>query len=209
MPKHELGEQYADFEQQEHVLRFGMWVFLASEILLFSALFAAYAFYRAMYGADFVEAIRSNTLWYGTANMYILLTSSATVALAVWAARVGRRGLLVGLLVVTAVLGLVFLGVKAAEYAKHVHEGALPGVYYHFAEHPTFGANRFYTLYWVMTGIHALHVTGGIGVLCWLTWRAIGGLYTPEHHTTLEMGTLYWHLVDIVWIVLWPLLYLA
>jgi cytochrome c oxidase subunit 3 len=201
--------QYADFAQQDHALRFGMWVFLASEVLLFAALFALYGSYRAMYGADFEAAVKHNTLAYGTINMFVLLTSSFTVALAIWATRGGRPRLTVALLVGTMVLGITFLVCKGLEYAEHVHGGALPGPYYHMAELPTYGANRFFTLYWTMTGFHALHVTGGVCLLGWLTWRAAKRHYTAERHVGLEMGALYWHLVDVIWIFLWPILYLA
>jgi cytochrome c oxidase subunit 3 len=206
---HEVGEQYADFAQQDHTLKLGMWVFLASEVLLFAALFALYGAYRTMYGVDFHDAIEHNTLAYGTANMYVLLCSSFTAALSVWAVRQARSRLAVGLQLITISLGLAFLTIKMFEYAKHFHERALPGGYYHLSELPTFGANRFYTMYWVMTGLHALHVTGGLCVLGWLTWRTWTRHYTPEHYTGLEMGTMYWHLVDVVWIFLWPILYLA
>jgi cytochrome c oxidase subunit 3 len=187
----------------------GMWVFLGSEALLFAGLFALYAAYRAMYGDDFLAALKHNTLWYGTTNTFILLTSSLTVALTIWAARHGRWRWIVGLLLATIAQGLAFLFIKGFEYLRHAREGALPGPWYHMAELPTFGANRFYTLYWVMTSLHALHVTAGILVLAWMCARAWQRAYTVEHHTTLEMGTLYWHLVDLIWIFLWPLLYLS
>jgi cytochrome c oxidase subunit 3 len=186
-----------------------MWVFLASESLLFAGLFALYAAYRSMYLADFDDAVRHNTLVYGTVNTYILLSSSFTVALAVWATRQTRPRLAVGLLLATAALGATFLVLKLLEYREHWREGALPGPFYHWAEHPTFGANRFFTLYWLMTGLHALHVTAGLVILAWLAVRAHRRAYTAAHHTTLEMGTLYWHLIDVVWIFLWPLLYLV
>jgi cytochrome c oxidase subunit III len=205
----ELGEQYADWTQQDHTLRFGMWVFLASEVLLFAALFALYGGYRAMYGEEFYRAVKHNTLPYGTVNTYILLSSSFTVALSVWATRKGHYRLIIAMLATTIALGAAFLLVKSFEYIEHYREGALPGPYYHLAALPTLGANRFYTLYWVMTGLHAFHVTGGLIVLAWLLWRASHRFYTPTRHVTLEMGTLYWHLIDVIWIFLWPLLYLA
>jgi cytochrome c oxidase subunit 3 len=209
VPRHSLGEQFADLAEEEHALRFGMWVFLASELMLFAGLFALYASYRAMYPADFARAIRENTLAHGTVNMYLLLTSSATAAGAVAAAKGDRRRLTALLLGVTMLLGIAFLGVKGLEYAKHVREGALPGVAYHLAKLPGPGANRFFTLYWTLTGVHALHVAGGLGVMGWMTWRAARGFYDPAHTVTLEMGTLYWHLVDVMWIVLWPIFYLG
>jgi len=206
---HELGEQYGDFAQQDHTLKFGMWVFLASEVLLFAALFALYAAYRTMYVDDFRAAIEHNTLAYGTVNMFVLLVSSFTVALSVWAVRHGRNGTAVALQLTTIALGIAFLVIKLFEYAEHFHERALPGRYYHMTELPTFGANRFFTMYWVMTGVHALHVTGGVCVVGWLVYRTATRHYTPEHYAGLEMGTMYWHLVDVIWIFLWPLLYLA
>lgn len=209
MHAHELGEQYGDFAQQDHTLKFGMWVFLASEVLLFAALFALYAAYRTMYVDDFRAAIEHNTLAYGTVNMFVLLVSSFTVALSVWAVRHGRNGTAVALQLTTIALGIAFLVIKLFEYAEHFHERALPGRYYHMTELPTFGANRFFTMYWVMTGVHALHVTGGVCVVGWLVYRTATRHYTPEHYAGLEMGTMYWHLVDVIWIFLWPLLYLA
>jgi cytochrome c oxidase subunit 3 len=204
----ELGEQYPDFPTQDQTLTFGMWIFLASEALLFAALFALYAAYRTMYPHEFAEAIDENTRWFGTGNMYILLTSSLTAALSVSAVRAGRAGRAARLLAATALLGLLFLVVKGVEYAHHVHEGSLPGRYYHDGRLPTFGANRFFTMYWVMTGFHALHVTAGLVVVIWMAIGAARGRYTPDHHAKLEMGTMYWHLVDVIWIFLWPLLYL-
>jgi cytochrome c oxidase subunit 3 len=204
-----LGEQFDSMEQQDHALRLGMWTFLASELLLFAGFFALYAAYRTMYRADFAAAIHHNSLFYGTVNTFVLLTSSFTVALTIWAVRHGRPRLCAAFLGVTILQGLTFLVLKGIEYAKHIHEGALFGRFYHFNELPTHGANRFFTLYWAITGLHALHVTAGIGVLAWMTRSALKRRYTAEQHTWLEMGTLYWHLVDVIWIFLWPLLYLS
>lgn len=205
----ELGEHFDDYAKQDESLQLGMWVFLASEVLLFAALFTLYSAYRAMYPADFSAAVAHNMVWLGTANTYVLLTSSAFAALAVSAARQDRRRLTAGLLAATALLALVFLAIKLWEYRVHWNEGALPGPYYHLAALPSYGANRFYTVYWVMTGFHALHVTAGLGVVAWMAVRAWRGWYGSRHHTKLEMGTLYWHLVDVIWLFLWPLLYLS
>jgi cytochrome c oxidase subunit 3 len=209
VPAPKLGEQFGSYSVQEHALRLGMWAFLGSELLLFAGLFALYAAYRTMYGPDFEAAIRHNTLWYGTINTFILLTSSLTVALSVWAVRREKFKLVVFFLFITILQGAAFLVVKTLEYVKHYTDGALPGPYYHWHELPTFGANRFYTMYWVMTGLHAGHVIAGMCVLAWFCWRAHHRHYTAEHHTMLEMGTLYWHLVDVIWIFLWPMLYLS
>jgi cytochrome c oxidase subunit III len=208
-PRPVLGEQFSDFETQEQTLELGMWIFLATEVLLFAALFALYASYRTMFPHDFKEGIDHNTLALGTINMYVLLTSSLLAALAVSAVRAARPRAASLLLCGTVLLGAAFLVIKLYEYAEHWREGALPGPYYHFAEVPSFGGNRFFTMYWVMTGFHALHVTAGVCVVSWMASRAWRGFYTPVLNAKLVMGTLYWHLVDVIWIFLWPLLYLS
>jgi cytochrome c oxidase subunit III len=204
-----LGEQFESFERQSDALRFGMWVFLASELLLFSGLFALYAAYRAEYGSEFVQALHKNTIAYGTANMYVLLTSSFTVALGVREIRRGAQTRAAAWLVVSALFGLAFLVIKAAEYWVHIQDGALPGPYYQFSEALTLGGNRFYTLYWITTGAHALHVTGGVGVLLWTARHALHGRYSVAYNVRFENATLYWHFVDVMWIFIWPIYYLA
>jgi cytochrome c oxidase subunit 3 len=204
-----LGEQYGSLAQQAVTQRFGMWVFLASELLLFSGLFVLYAAYRGMYGPSFVAALHHNTFLHGTINTYVLLTSSFTIALAVWSVRASKPHLACALVLVSAALGLVFLGVKALEYGIHIDEGALPGRYYHFAAAPSFGANRFFTLYWVTTGAHALHVAGGVGVLLWTAWQLTRGRYSAGYHPMFENATLYWHFVDVMWLFIWPIYYLV
>lgn len=204
-----VGEQFQDLERQSTTLRFGMWIFLASELLLFSGLFALYAAYRTMYGEDFVAALHHNTLAYGTVNTYVLLTSSFAIALALGCVQRDARRWAVFFVGITVLLGLAFLGIKIAEYAVHVHEGALVGPYYRNEEDPTLGGNRFYTLYWLTTGAHALHVTGGLGVLLWTGWRTARGRYSSAYYTKFEMATLYWHFVDVMWLFIWPIYYLA
>lgn len=204
-----LHEQYASLERQALTLRFGMWLFLASELLLFSGFFALYAAYRAMYGAEFVEALRHNTMIHGTLNMYMLLTSSFTVALSVRAVRHEALRRAQALVLASAALGVTFLVIKALEYAVHIEDGALPGPYFHLSELPTLGANRFYTLYWITTGAHALHVAGGVGVLLWLAWFLPTGRYRADYHPKFENATLYWHFVDVMWLFIWPIYYLV
>jgi cytochrome c oxidase subunit 3 len=185
-----------------------MWLFLGSESLLFAGLFGLYAAYRFAYPAEFHAASAHANLVIGTVNTYILLTSSLTVALAIHAARRGHRRYTVLLLAATIALGVAFDVLKAFEYAGHWREGLAPGGYYTFAELPARGAALYVTLYYLLTGMHALHVTGGLGVLIWLAVRAQRGAFTPHSYLALELGGLYWHLVDLVWIFLWPLLYL-
>ncbi|HET7503351.1 MAG TPA: cytochrome c oxidase subunit 3 family protein [Kofleriaceae bacterium] len=200
--------QYDSLARQHATARLGMWVFLGSESLLFAGLLALYAAYRYTYPLEFHAASAHANLAIGTINTYVLLTSSLTVALAIHATRRGRRRSTVALLGATIALGLVFDVLKAIEYAGHLAEGLAPGGYYAFAELPARGVVLYVTLYYLLTGLHALHVTGGLGVLAWLAWRARRGDFTPGSHIALELGGLYWHLVDLVWIFLWPMLYL-
>lgn len=202
---------FSTAEVQEHAARFGTWIFLASEILLFSGLFALYAAYRTMYGASFDRGVREDDLAIGTTNTLILIGSSFTVALSLAEVRRGRRRFALLLLSVSILLGAVFLTLKGFEWAAHFHQGILPGRHYrpHDAALRAFGTNTFFTLYFFMTGLHALHVVGGLCVLGWFTIAIARGVYGPERYVPFECGTLYWHLVDIVWFFLWPLFYLA
>jgi cytochrome c oxidase subunit 3 len=200
--------QYDSLARQHATARLGMWVFLGSESLLFAGLFALYAAYRFVYPAEFHAASAHANVVLGTINTYLLLTSSLTVALAIHATRRGHRRRTVALLGATIALGLAFDVLKAIEYAGHLADGIAPGGYYAFAGLPAHGVVLYVTLYYLLTGMHALHVTGGLCMLAWLTWRAHRGDFTPQAHIALELGGLYWHLVDLVWIFLWPLIYL-
>jgi cytochrome c oxidase subunit III len=205
----EPAEHFESVEQQEHAAHFGMWLFLTSETLLFGALFGLYTGYRLQYSEQFHEAARHNNTLLGTTNTLILVTSSFFAAWAVHALRLGRNKTAVRSLGVTLILGAGFLVIKAMEYRAHFAEGIYPGSWYHFAELPTHGAQLFFTLYYCMTGLHAAHVIGGLTTLAIIARLTAKGHYTPERHTSLELGVLYWHLVDVIWIFLWPLMYLA
>ncbi len=208
MSTRRLGEQFEDLAKQDHAARLAMWVFLGSEILLFAALFALYACYRAMYPDDFARAADHNNVVIGTINTFVLITSSATVALALWAVRLGLRRLTSGLLIFSIACGVLFLILKGVEYGEHFQEGFYPGEGYRNLELPTPGARLFFSLYYLITGLHAIHVVVGLLVLCWLAVGSLRGQFGPHDHVRFELGTLYWHLVDIVWIFVWPLLYL-
>lgn len=205
---HDPGEHFETPEQREHAAHFGMWLFLTSETLLFGALFGVYAGYRLWYGAEFQAAARLNDARLGTLNTFILVSSSFLAAWAVHSAGQGRNKTAVRCLLVTLLLGAGFLVVKSVEYGEHFAHGLYPGAYYQNAELPGHGARLFFTLYYFMTGLHALHVIGGLIALALLAWiRARRPLRTRL--VSLELGVLYWHLVDAIWIFLWPLLYLA
>lgn len=198
----ELGP-YRHRGQREEALRLGMFVFLGSETLLFAGLFALYAGYRAEYPLMFARGVDLNEEWIGSVNTLVLLISSTSAALAELSLRRGRAGTARALLLLTVLLGCVFLGLKGLEYAHHWREGIRPGARYAFAGLAGPGSSLFFTLYYLMTGLHALHVVAGLVALTWLGLSA-----RINAGKAVELAVLYWHLVDIVWIFLWPLLYL-
>jgi cytochrome c oxidase subunit III len=214
----ELLHHFAEPQQQRDAASLGMWIFLATEVMFFGGLFCAYLIYRRLYFGDFGAASKSINATLGATNTAVLICSSLTVVLAIWAAQTSRRVLLIGMLVLTMVFGLAFLGIKGVEYKEKFEEHHVPGASFSFANVPIPGhsdqyanpqhAQIFFSLYFIMTGLHALHMIIGLGIFSWLLYMAWKGRFTPEYHTPLEMGGLYWHFVDIVWIYLFPLLYL-
>jgi cytochrome c oxidase subunit III len=214
----ELLHHFAEPQQQRDAASLGMWIFLATEVMFFGGLFCAYLIYRRMYFGDFGAASKSIDATLGATNTAVLICSSLTVVLAVWAAQIARRTLLIGSLIVTMLLGMVFLGIKAKEYKDKFEEHHVPGASFSFDHvpipgHPSQYANPrhaeiFFSLYFIMTGLHALHMIIGLGLFAWLLFMAWKGRFTPDYHTPIEIGGLYWHFVDIVWIYLFPLLYL-
>lgn len=205
----QVAEHFESMPQQAHAARLGMWIFLGTEVLFFSGLFALYAAYRTEYPHGFGEGVEHNTLAWGSINTGVLLVSSYTVALAVHELRQGRRRASAALIGVTILLGLGFLGIKTGEYLEHFAEGLYPGgVGTFFHEHPDPGTKMFFTLYYCMTGLHAIHVVAGTCVLAFLLVKVLRrdiGEWAPH---PLAIGAIYWHLVDVIWIFLWPLFYL-
>lgn len=204
-----VAEHFEDYEKQSHALRFGMWVFLGSETLLFAGLFALYTGYRGIFPDAFHVASRHNEVLIGTANTVVLITSSFTVAWALHSIQNDRRRTAALSLVATLALASTFLVLKLIEYSHHFEEGIYPGRYYSFSDLPEEGAALFFSMYYLMTGLHALHVVAGIGVISWLLVRTLRRRMDASRHAELELGAMYWHLVDVVWIFLWPLLYLV
>ncbi len=203
-----LAHQFDDLEQQKEVSNLGMWVFLATEVLFFGGLFLTYSIYRAWYPDAFAAASRQMVLWAGTTNTVVLITSSLTMALAVRAAQTGERRSVMLFLALTMLLGTTFLGIKAFEYRTEFVEHHVPGPGFQFEAPHLAHAQLFFSLYFTMTGIHALHMVIGLGiisVMLWWTWR---GTITKDYSNPIEVSGLYWHFVDIVWIFLFPLLYL-
>lgn len=199
--------QYATLEQQGETAQLGMWVFLATETLFFGAVLLGYTVLRRAYPAEFAAAGHETKLVIGTVNTAVLLTSSATMAWAVNVAKAGeRRRLLTWLLVATALLGLLFVGLKGLEYSQEYDEHLVPGI--NFDTSHGFPFELFYYLYFVMTGIHAVHLTIGIGLVTVMAVRAWRGAFSAVYNSPIEVTGLYWHFVDLVWIFLYPLIYL-
>jgi cytochrome c oxidase subunit 3 len=209
-----LQHHFENRDQQKDASTIGMWTFLLTEIMFFGGLFLAYFVYRQWYPLAFASASLNTNLWLGAANTTVLICSSLTMALGVHAAALGKRKLLVLFLVLTLLLGGVFLGVKAYEYHDKWVKHEVPGIHFQCEdEHgkPCVDAvhtQLFFSLYFGMTGLHASHMIIGAGILLVLIWQAWKGKFTSGWYTPIEMFGLYWHFVDIVWIFLFPLLYL-
>lgn len=201
-----IAEQFEDAEQQYEAANLGMWTFLATEVLFFGGLFLAYVTYRLVYPEGFAAGSAHTLLFYGTLNTAVLLTSSLTMALAVHAAQERQARPLTSYLLVTLALAATFLVVKGFEYSTDIREGLVPGPAFSSELPPQ--AEIFFYLYWTMTGLHAVHVMVGAGLLTVLAILARRGRFTEGHATPVEIVGLYWHFVDIVWIFLYPLLYL-
>jgi cytochrome c oxidase subunit III len=208
-----LHEQFEDIEQQRDAGSLGMWIFLATEILFFGGLFATYIAYRSLYFPGFVSGSHLLERHLGAIMTFVLLGSSFTMALAVHSIRVGRQQLVVLFLILTIVLGLAFLGIKFTEYSEKWHEHLVPGFNFHPTAEELQGApaqnvQLFLCFYFFMTGLHALHMIVGIGLLSVMAALVWLKKITVEHYNRIEISGLYWHFVDIIWIFLFPLLYL-
>jgi len=204
-----LREQFDTVEQQKDASTLGMWIFLVTEIMFFGGMFLAYTVYRSAFPDIFAVCSSSLNVYIGAANTVVLLCSSFTMVLAVRSAQLGRQRAIVFNLLLTLVLGFVFLGVKAYEWNEKFVEHHVPGPGFHFEGVAQQGpAQIFFSLYFAMTGLHALHMVIGAGILIWLIVMAKKGTFTAEYMTPVDIAGLYWHFVDIIWIFLFPLLYL-
>jgi cytochrome c oxidase subunit 3 len=204
-----LREQFETPTQQKEASTLGMWIFLVTEIMFFGGMFLAYTVYRSMYPNVFAAASNTLNVIIGAVNTAVLLCSSFTMVMAVRSAQIGSRRALVVFLILTMLLGGVFLGVKAYEWNEKFQEHHVPGPSFHLEGEPMQGpAQLFFSLYFAMTGVHALHMIVGEGIMLVLLLQAWAGKFTREYYTPIDIGGLYWHFVDIIWIFLFPLLYL-
>lgn len=203
-----LAHQFEDLTQQHEAATLGMWVFLANEVMFFGAIFMGYTAYRYLYPQVFAAASPHLDRTLGSVNTAVLLTSSLTMALAVHASQVGKRKALVGFLVLTMLLGTVFIGIKSLEYSHKFAEHLVPGSGFRFEGPQPEKAEIFFFLYFIMTAIHALHVLIGVVLIGVIALMARRSRYSPEYYAPVENTGLYWHFVDIVWVFLFPMLYL-
>ena len=217
MSQSTLKHYFVSHDQQFDAAKMGMWLFLVTEILLFSGMFVAYAVYRSWHPEVFAHAGELLDWRLGGLNTLVLLASSFTVALSIHFVQKGQNKKVVVLLLLTLLCAAVFMVIKYFEYTGKWSHGVFPGAGYapygevgghDYAEYDIPFAPQFFSIYFIMTGIHGVHVLVGMGVFVWLVTRVIRGHFSPEWYTPVELTGLYWHLVDIIWIFLFPMLYL-
>jgi len=206
---HHHAHHFKSADHEFESAKQGMWIFLLTEVLFFSGLFVAFGVFRALYPDMFHEAHKMLDWRMGATNTVILITSSLTMAMAVSSVQTGKTTRAVWGLVFTLLLACGFLVVKYFEYSQKIHHGLLPGALFN-SEHLTHPkAPLFFSIYFGSTGLHAFHVICGMGVIAWVLKRTANGEFGPNYYTPVEMVGLYWHFVDLVWIYLFPLLYLV
>jgi cytochrome c oxidase subunit 3 len=211
-PASHLQAQFQNMEQQRETSVVGMWVFLATEVMFFGGLFTSYLIYRLAHYAAFAAASKELSVTIGAINTAVLIASSLTMAMSVHEAQEGRRKLVVIFLILTILFGLTFLGLKGYEWYDHITKHEAPGPSFHLEPEKVRGDARsmelFFGYYFVMTGLHALHMIIGVGLVGWVLLLAWRGEISAHYHNPVESVGLYWHFVDIIWIYLFPLLYL-
>jgi cytochrome c oxidase subunit III len=203
-----LAHQFDSLEQQKESATLGMWLFLVQEVLFFGGLFMTYLLYRWHDPQAFQAGSHELNIVLGTVNTAVLIASSLTMAMAVHSAQTDKQKALLRWLLATGTLGLVFLVIKYFEYHAKWEHHLIPGAHFHFAGQVGERAELFFSLYFAMTGMHALHMIVGVGVLSWIFNRARKGEFGAHYYNPVECFGLYWHFVDIVWIFLFPMLYL-
>lgn len=208
MKEHHVPHHFSSARQAYESSKLGLWVFLVTEILLFGGLFVAYIIFRALYSETFIHAHHFLNRSLGATNTVVLLLSSLTMALAVAASKEGRSKATANYLLVTFLCGGTFMVIKGFEYAHKIHEGLLPGLKFTNTEFTDPHGPLFFSLYFMMTGLHGIHVLAGMSLIGWLYFKARRQAFNHDYYTPVELTGLYWHLVDLVWIYLFPLFYL-
>lgn len=204
-----LDHQFDSYAQQREASTFGVWLFIVQEIMFFGGLFMAYILYRSQHPAVWANASHHLDIKLGAFNTAVLIGSSLTMALAVRAAQLGHKQKIALFLLLTILLGGIFLGVKVVEYSHKFEENHVPGPNFAWEDPATKPyAQMFFNIYFAMTGLHALHMIVGMGILAVMIPLALKGRWTPQNYNFVEGVGLYWHFVDIIWIFLFPLLYL-
>ncbi len=203
-----LRHQFDNVEQQKDASTFGMWVFLVTEILFFGGMFCCYTVYRSLYPSAFGHASNHLDVMLGAVSTAVLICSSFTMACAVNSAATGAKNALVAFLWLTILFAAAFLAVEMSEWHMLYKEGLMPGFNFTYRDVDPAHVQLFFCMYFAMTGLHASHVTIGIGLLAVMAFRASKGAFTPQYYTPIEISGLYWHFVDLVWIFLFPLYYL-
>ena len=204
----ELREQFANPEQQLETAKIGMWIFLVTEIMLFGGLFMAFTVYRMYYPQAFDVGSRGMSIVLGSVNTAVLICSSLAMAMADHSAENGNQRMLALFLILTMILGAVFLGIKFTEYYEHFQEHKVPGIWFEYSGSNPGQVQMFYVFYFLMTGLHAIHMTIGLCVLGFMLLRTIFGTFTAKYFTPIQLSGLYWHFVDIIWVFLYALFYL-
>lgn len=206
--EHVVPSHFDSAEQAFEASKLGVWLFLVTEILLFGGLFVAYIIYRGLYPEMFHEASHHLNRIMGAVNTVVLIGSSFTMAMAVHSTKHNDSNRAHQYLLITFFCAMLFMVVKYMEYSHKIHEGLLPGAYFTFEgiQHPK--ASLFFSLYFMMTGLHGIHVLVGMGLIAWVLIRSNKGHFDSHYNTPVEMVGIYWHLVDLIWIYLFPLLYL-
>ncbi len=204
----ELREQFATPDQQRQTATVGMWVFLITEVMLFGGLFTAFTVYRLSHPAAFDAGSAHMEIVLGAINTAVLICSSFTMAMAVYNAETGNQKLLILFLLATMVIGAIFLGIKFTEYYDHFRDHKVPALWFNYTGPHAPEFQMFFVFYFLMTGLHALHMTIGIGLLSVITFRALLGSFTAEYYTPVDLSGLYWHFIDIVWVFLYAIFYI-
>jgi len=206
-PTH-LQHHFSEMAQQNDSAKLGMWIFLLTEILTFGGLFVAYAVYRAWNPDMFLMAHKALDVQMGALNTVVLILSSVTMALGIRAIQLDNPKQSVRFLVITIGFAVMFLVVKYFEYAHKFHVGQLPGKFYSYTGIEGTNPHIFFSIYFMMTGLHALHILIGIGLLSWVIRKTRQNIFSSQYYAPVENVGLFWHLVDMIWIFLFPLFYL-